>query len=217
MNISPIDFYYFPLSAPCRAVDMVAGHLDIPLKKKFVNTWQGEQLKSEFLKLNPTHTVPTINDSGFVLWESRAIITYLADLYGKDDVFYPSNRRKRAVVDRMLYFDMGSLYRAIIDFQIPIMFRGEEPDAGKERVLLEKLAFLEQFLTDYPYVAGENLTVADLSILASVTFLEAIDFTLSSFPKIEAWLQRLRKELPYYQERNQDAIEEGKRMLSERK
>ncbi|XP_022254612.1 glutathione S-transferase 1-like isoform X2 [Limulus polyphemus] len=159
----------------------------------------------------------TINDSGFVLWESRAIITYLADLYGKDDVFYPSNRRKRAVVDRMLYFDMGSLYRAIIDFQIPIMFRGEEPDAGKERVLLEKLAFLEQFLTDYPYVAGENLTVADLSILASVTFLEAIDFTLSSFPKIEAWLQRLRKELPYYQERNQDAIEEGKRMLSERK
>lgn len=67
--------------------------------------------------------IPTIVDNGFVLWESRAIMTYLVSQYGKNDSLYPKNPRKRAIVDQRLHFDLGTLYASYaayyVSFVIP--------------------------------------------------------------------------------------------------
>nr|UQQ66586.1 glutathione S-transferase theta 1 [Conogethes punctiferalis] len=73
-----IDLYYTPGSAPCRIVLLVAAALNVELNHHLVNLRAGEQFWPEFIKLNPQHTVPTIVDNGFSLWESRAISRYLA-------------------------------------------------------------------------------------------------------------------------------------------
>lgn len=65
----PIDCYYIPGSAPCRAVLLTAKVLGVPLNLKQTDLMKGEHLTPEFLKLNPQHTIPTINDNGFNLWE----------------------------------------------------------------------------------------------------------------------------------------------------
>ncbi|KMQ84643.1 glutathione s-transferase, partial [Lasius niger] len=104
----PIDLYQLPASAPCRAVRLTAAAVGVDLNLKPLDLTAGEHLKPEFLKMNPQHTIPTLDDNGFYLWESRAIMTYLANRYGKDDSLYPKDPKKRAVVDQRLYFDLGT-------------------------------------------------------------------------------------------------------------
>ncbi|CAG2177154.1 unnamed protein product [Oppiella nova] len=65
--------------------------------------------------------------------------------------------------------------------------------------LTDSLTFLEIFLINKDYVAGDTLTIADISLLANVTLLEiAVEFDLSSYPNIWGWFNRLRRELTYY-------------------
>lgn len=79
-----------------------------------MNLWKKEQLDADFVKINPQHCVPTIDHGGFVLWESRAIATYLADVkYPNGNALYPKDVQKRAVVNQRLQFDAGVLYPRI--------------------------------------------------------------------------------------------------------
>lgn len=78
-----VDFYYLPGSSPCRSVIMAAKAVGVELNKKLLNLQAGEHLKPEFLKINPQHTIPTLVDNGFALWESRAILVYLVEKYGR--------------------------------------------------------------------------------------------------------------------------------------
>jgi glutathione S-transferase len=75
----PIDLYYMSMSAPCRAVLLTAKMVGIEINLKTINLMQGEHMQPEFLKINPQHTVPCLDDSGFVVTESRAICAYLVN------------------------------------------------------------------------------------------------------------------------------------------
>jgi glutathione S-transferase len=64
---------------------------------------------------NPLHTVPTLDDNGLYLADSRGILQYFANAYGKDDSLYPKDPKKRAIVDQRFFFDLGTLYKAFSD------------------------------------------------------------------------------------------------------
>lgn len=107
---SKIVLYHFPLSGPSRGALLAARAVNVQLEIKIVDLLKKEQLKEDFLKINPQHCVPTLDDEGFVVWESRAIACYLADKYGKDDELYPKDLKRRAIVNQRLHFDGSSLY-----------------------------------------------------------------------------------------------------------
>ncbi len=67
------------------------------------------------LQLNPMHAVPVLQDGDLVLVESRAILAYLADQYGKGKDLYPKDAKARAKVDSRLYFDAGTFYAAAME------------------------------------------------------------------------------------------------------
>ena len=212
-----IDLYQLPASGPCRAVFMTAQHIGIDINKKNVDLMAGEQLKPEFIKMNPQHCVPTIDDGGFYLWESRAIQTYLVNKYAPDSPIYPKDPQARALVDRMLYFDIGTLYKAESEYLYPQLFKGEAANAEKEETFKKALTLLEEFLSKTSYVAGNNITLADFSILASLTFAEIADYSFESYPKICAWLQKLKSEVPNYKEINEDPLNQFKEFLKSKK
>ena len=87
--------YHHPYSFNARRAVMTALHLKSPVELVFVDLAKGEQRQSQFLKLNPNHKVPVLEDDGFVLWESHAIMQYLADKTPRQTL-YPTETRARA-------------------------------------------------------------------------------------------------------------------------
>lgn len=61
--------YYLPPSPPCRSVLLLAKMIGVELELKALNVMEGEQLKPDFVELNPQHCIPTLDDHGLVLWE----------------------------------------------------------------------------------------------------------------------------------------------------
>jgi len=198
-----IDIYLTIVSPPCRTVLMVAKHLNIELNQKTINLQAQEHLTPEYLKLNPAHTVPTIDDSGFVLWESRAIAQYLCNKYAPDSDLYPSEPKHRAQVDRLLNFDIGSYFPSIREAILMKIFRGVEPTEEKVQALKNNLKLLDQFISsNNGYVAVDHLTIADISILAGTTIFSVVDYDISDYPNLKDWYEKLKTELPYFAEIN---------------
>ncbi|CAL1265899.1 unnamed protein product [Larinioides sclopetarius] len=138
-----------------------------------------------------------------LFYSSRAIMAYLVNKYSPSDPIYPKDPKKRALVDMMLSFDQGTLYRAQVEYLYPMIFRGEPPDPVKESSYRSSLICLEHSLEKNAYVAGKHLTLADFSIVANISLAEAYDYSFKHYPGIVAWLRRMKGELPYYREINE--------------
>ncbi|XP_026320406.1 glutathione S-transferase 1-like [Hyposmocoma kahamanoa] len=204
-----LKLYHFPISAPSRGALLAARTIGVPIEVEIVNLFEKEQLKESFIKVNPQHTVPTLVDNGFVLWESRAIASYLADKYGKDDQFYPKDLQKRAVVNQRLYFDASNLFVKIRAICFPILFLGETViKQNLKDDLNNALNFLETFLNGSKWVAGDNCTIADTSIYASLSSILAVGWDISSFPNIQQWVKDC-KALPGFEENQEGAKQFG--------
>lgn len=163
-----------------------------------------DHLKPEFVAINPQHTVPTLTDDGKAIWDSHAINAYLVTKYGKDDSLYPKEAYARAVVDQRLHFDNGTLSARMGELGRPVWLQNRsdwDPEAVTK--VAEALQFVEVFLGDNSYIAGNQLTIADFSCVAIVsTTLGFGIYQESQFPKLHAWVKRLQQ-LPYYHEANE--------------
>ncbi|XP_053682535.1 glutathione S-transferase 1-1-like [Sabethes cyaneus] len=196
-----MDLYYMPLSAPCQSVRLLAKAMNLHLNLIHLDLFKEEHLKPEFLKLNPQHVIPTITDNDFVLWESRAILIYLCEKYGKGDAWYPRDPKKRAMVNQRLYFDMGTLYQRFSQRFYPVIFEGKPLLDETLPPLEEAFGFLETFLADSTYVAGDRITIADLCILTTITCMKVaagLDFT--QYPNVERWYGLMSAEVAGFEE-----------------
>lgn len=69
-------------------------------------------------KINPQHTIPTLVDGDFVIWDSHAITAYLVEKYATDDSLYPKDLIKRTLVNQRLHFDSGILFPRVHDLVV---------------------------------------------------------------------------------------------------
>lgn len=170
---------------------------------------KGEQHKPEFKAINPQHCVPTLVDGDLKIWESRAISCYLVNQYGKNDQFYPKEPKKRALVDRLLYFDQGTLYGAFMKYAYPTTFMGAPVEEGSLDKLHVALDHLEYFLADSDYACGDHITIADHALAASVETFKASDVDINRHKTVASWLQRCKANMPAYDKNEEGAKQFG--------
>ncbi|EDW62180.1 glutathione S-transferase 1 [Drosophila virilis] len=201
--------YGVDASPPVRAVKLTLAALQLPYEYTVVNILNKEQYSEAYLKKNPQHTVPLLEDGEALIWDSHAIIAYLVGKYGKDDSLYPKDLLKRAVVDQRLHFEGGVVFaNALRSITKYVLFLGKT-EVPKERIeaITEAYDFVECFLKDNKYIAGDQLTIADFSLISSISSLVAyIPIEATKYPKLSAWIKRL-EQLPYYAENAKGAGE----------
>ncbi|KAF2897271.1 hypothetical protein ILUMI_08911 [Ignelater luminosus] len=211
-----VTLYHFPPSAPSRGALLAARAIGIDVDVQIVDLFAKKQLEPDFVKINPQHTVPTLVDGDFIVWESRAIAAYLVRTYAKDDSLYPKDLKQKAIVDQRLNFDCGTLYPRIRAICFPILFLGEIEIYDEHKTNLdEALGFLDIFLEGNNFVCGDKLTIADCSLVASVSSIAAVGWDLTPYANVNAWVSRCALEIPGYAEANQAGADQfGKAVRS---
>lgn len=160
-------------------------------------------MKPDFLKINPTHTLPTLDDNGFILWDSHAINTYLVTKFGGNNhELYPSNLSERSKIDQFLHFDGSTLFPRFVTLVVEILSQGrsELSEVALSRAV-EALSFLNTFLENSKYLTGDKLTIADISCASvPLTFQRFIPNEYNKFDNVKAWIDRLRSDLSFFDE-----------------
>ncbi len=186
-----MKLYYFDVMNP-RKVCALARHLHLPVEFVRVNLGQGEHRAPAFLAMNPNGKVPVLVDSATTLWESNAILCYLADKAGSD--LWPKDARQYEVL-RWLMWDAtefapkaGTLY---FEHIIKSRFGLGPPDAAEVARATEGFrrfaAVLEAHLHTHRFLAGERLTVADFAVAITLPYAKEAHLPLDDFPQIRRW------------------------------
>ena len=154
----------------------------------------------EYLRMNPTGLVPTIDDDGFVLWESHSIVRYLAAKHGMGSLC-PADLRARADAERWMdwAFTFQSAMRNV--FWGLIRTPPEKRDAkaieeGCKRSA-ELLAIPESVLAGRRYITGDRFTMGDIPLGCEVQRWMRVPIEHARFPNVEAWFERLRERAPF--------------------
>uniref|UniRef100_V5H717 Putative glutathione s-transferase delta 2 mori glutathione s-transferase delta n=1 Tax=Ixodes ricinus TaxID=34613 RepID=V5H717_IXORI len=157
--------YQMKASPPCRAVIIVAKLTGLVLELKVVNVLTKDQMKPEFLKMNQAHTIPTLVDDTFVLVGKPGHHALPGGHCTRPNhPLYPKDIKKRALIDQLLDFDIGTLYKDISTYFYSYLLKGQPKDSQKEEAMKASLRTFESILGDKSqrYLVGKEKSLADI-------------------------------------------------------
>jgi glutathione S-transferase len=200
-----MKLYHFPPSPNTRKVHAVAIHLELPLELRLVDLQKGEQRAPEFVQLNPTGRTPVLQDGEFILWESTAIMQYLASQVSNS--LWSEVPQIRSDIMRWQSWQLAHWHQVCQPLQYenfvkPLLQLGE-PDlqvvqSATERFHVEAIA-LNQHLAEREFLVNDTLTLADFSVASDLTYAVPGRFPLEDYPHIRTWYSRI-EQLPAWQQ-----------------
>lgn len=153
--------------------------------------------------MNPNGTVPTIEDDGVVLWESIAIVAYIAGKYGAQALYGSSPERFARALQWMCWTNehLEPLLHTLVMECVRMVPAQRSAEALEEARLatIEELGVLERHLAAQPYLAGETFSMGDIPAGATVYRWLLFDLERPAMPHVDAWQDRLQ-ERPAFQD-----------------
>jgi len=176
-----VRLYTFTITPNNRKVEAFVRHFDLDVEIHHVSFKDKETQSPAYRAINPMGKVPALVDGDFYLWESNAILTYLARKFPETRAL-PTDARGRADVDRWLHWQSCHLMPAMGAMKV-----ADEKDVSTVTPLLQ---ILDQQLHGKDYILG-TLTVADFAIVAYLITKMGRQLDYSGCPNVAAWIERM--------------------------
>jgi len=165
-----------------------------------------------FRAMNPHGRVPVLEDDGFAIWESHAILRYLAAKYGADR-FWSDDPGTRSLADRWMDWSQTTLQPDFLTGVFWAYYR--TPDAQRDWPAINRsvarcadhFRLIDSVLTARPFLLGEALTLADIPIATSLYRYFELDIERPAMPSVRTWYDRLQQR-PAYRNRVMLAFDE---------
>jgi glutathione S-transferase len=194
-----MQLYFHPMSSNARRARMAAIQLGLSPELVLIDLRAGAQRRPEYLAINPNGKVPTLVDGEVVVWESLAIMIYLAE-QTPGQTIYPADRVARTHVNQWLFWTANHWSPAIAQlnyerFLKPMFGQGEPNDYAVQRALgmfADFARVLDGQLARSRHVTGEALTVVDLAIAAPLMYVDAVKLPVDASPHVQRWLGEIR-------------------------
>src|SRR3954454_9942590 len=193
-----MKLYGFPGSPNTWKVRAVVAHLGLDVEDVLVDLGKGEQRAPAYLALNPTGRTPTLVDGDFVLWESTAIMQYLASQ--KPNALWPDDAPARDDIARwqswsLQHWGAGACNTLLFERLVKSFFNMGPPDAATVARATEafhkEAAVLDSHLKTRPYLVGAGVTLADFTIVSPLVYARECEFPLGDYPHIRDWSARI--------------------------
>lgn len=192
-----MKLFAFPASPNSAKVLALINELDLPVTIEFVDITKGASRTPDFLAINPTGRTPTLTDGDLHLWESNAILQYLASR--KPNSFWPADDRVRADIMRWQSWSlahwMPPLQTLTFERMVKALVGGGATDEARcaeaEARFHSEAKVLDTHLTDREWLVGDGPTIADLEVGSSLIYSVPARHPIAQYPAITAWYDRL--------------------------
>lgn len=186
--------HVFPPSPRALKVVALANHLKLDFETRIVDLFKGDQLKPEYAALNPNQRMPVLEDDGFVLWESNAILFYLAAKSG-DRTMWPADLKGQADVLRWMTWEAAHWTPACIPLAFERVVKGMSGKGGPDETIVEKAlpefhrcaGVLNGHLKGRTWLTGANLTIADFAVGSAMAMAVPAQYPMAGYGGITRW------------------------------
>jgi len=197
-----MKLYYHPVSTTSRPILQFCAENNIAYEPHIVDLMTGAHHQEPYISINPNRLVPCIDDDGFVLTESSAILKYLAEKHNSPA--YPRDLKQRARINEVMDWFNTNFYREFgYNMVYPQLFphhTRKSPEANKGTVDWGKdktqacLEILDKHMlgAKKDYLCGDTITIADYFGAALVTLGEIIGANFSRYPNVQRWLTKMK-------------------------
>jgi glutathione S-transferase len=201
-----MKLYGFPPSPNTWKVRALAAYLGVPLDVEFVDLLKGGSRTPAYLSLNPTGRTPTLVDGDFKLWESNAIMQYIASKIATP--LWPNDARTRADIVRWQCWQLAHWAAEAchpLTFQrfVKQLFNLGPPDEAAltkgTEAFNKEAKMLDDHFAKQKYLVGDTLTIADFSVAAHLLYAKQAAMPLGNYSHLRAWFERVTS-LPCWRE-----------------
>lgn len=199
-----MKLYGIQLSQPYRTIEILCKMAAIPFEFQKVDLATKQQHSSEFKQINPNSKVPVLVDGDLTVFESTAIIRYICNKYPHETrALYPKTSVSEVYrIEEFLTFYHKELRQIVYLLIVRFMmkngkdFDGYKQEAEKfnnlEDLTASKLTAFEQNYLQKDYILGSSASICDILALCEIMELNLMNFDLTPYPKISAWIGRFK-------------------------
>ncbi|HED32688.1 MAG TPA: glutathione S-transferase family protein [Gammaproteobacteria bacterium] len=184
-----MKLYDFPLSGHAHRVRLMLSLLGINYELIHVKLDEAEHLGEAFSQINPFQMLPVINDNGFIVRDSVAIITYLSAKYAPQ--WYPQDAESIARVQEWLAIATKEIAEGPAAARLVNVFKAELEHDKLIKQSHTLLNIINAHLKDHKWLALDNASIADIAAYTYIAHAPEGDVSLESYPHILSWIQRV--------------------------